>query len=42
VSSNRRFMPGFYRITCAPPKPTHRSKKQALGGIGDTASETAR
>jgi hypothetical protein len=26
-------MPGFYRITCAPPKPTHRSKKQALGPL---------
>jgi hypothetical protein len=22
VSSNRRFMPGFYRITCAPPNPS--------------------
>jgi hypothetical protein len=23
-------MPGFYRITCAPPKPIHRSKKHGL------------
>jgi hypothetical protein len=32
VSSNRRFTAGFYRINRAPPKPTHRSEKHALGG----------
>src|SRR5215204_2467692 len=30
VSSNRRFMPGFYRSPCPQPKLTHRSEKQAL------------
>jgi len=28
-------MPGFYRITCAPPKPTHRSEKHALAATPD-------
>jgi hypothetical protein len=30
VSSNRLFTAGFYRISRAPPKPTHRSEKHAL------------